>query len=108
MLGAKYRNAKTILLYSFLYFMANMSQGKQEISPLEKWYDAGKNDPKMGTSLRLLLGHALVAIFRNNRPDFSIFSPEKALSFVQRLVSIRKNCWTGFRKIAAGSTFAVM
>ncbi len=85
MLGAKYRNAKTILLYSFLYFMANMSQGKQEISPLEKWYDAGKNDPKMGTSLRLLLGHALVAIFRNNRPDFSIFSPEKALSFVQRM-----------------------
>ena len=85
MLGAKYRNAKTILLYSFLYFMANMSLGKQELSPLEKWYETGKNDPKIGNSLRLLLGHALVAIFRNNRPDFSIFSPEKALSFAQRL-----------------------
>lgn len=65
--------------------MANMLDGKQEITPLEKWYEAGKNDPKIGNSLRLLLGHALVAIFRNNRPDFSIFSPEKALSFVQRM-----------------------
>jgi len=62
-----------------------MALGKQEISPLEKWYEAGKNDPKIGASLRLLLGHAFVAIFRNNRPDFSVFSPEKAISLVQRL-----------------------
>ncbi len=62
-----------------------MALGKQEISPLEKWYEAGKNDPKIGASLRLLLGHALVAVFRQNRPDFSIFSPEKAISLAQRL-----------------------
>lgn len=85
MLGAKYRNAKTILLYSIEDFVANMAQGKQEISPLEKWYEAGKNDPKIGASLRLLLGHALVAVFRNNRPVLSIFSPEKAISLAQRL-----------------------
>lgn len=54
-------------------------------TPLERWYQANRNDPNLDVSLRLLLGHALVGIFRRCFPDSSVFSPEKALSFAQRL-----------------------
>lgn len=54
-------------------------------TPLERWYQANRNDPDLDMSLRLLLGHALVGVFRHFFPDSSVFSPEKALSLVQRL-----------------------
>ncbi len=54
-------------------------------TPLERWYAANRNDPDIDESLRLLLGHALVGIFRRCFPDLSVFSPEKAISLVDRL-----------------------
>ncbi len=54
-------------------------------TPLERWYAANRNDPDIDGSLRLLLGHALVGIFQRSFPDFSAFSPEKAISLAERL-----------------------
>lgn len=86
MLAAKYRNAIGILLYSFWRFygkMANVNQ--QERTPLERWLDANRNAPDLDASLRLLLGHLFQGIFCRSNPEFAVFSPEKALSLVQRL-----------------------
>lgn len=62
-----------------------MAEKNSNPTPLERWYLANRNDPDLDVSLRLLLGHALVGIFRRCFPDFSVFSPEKALSLAQRL-----------------------
>lgn len=56
-----------------------------EKSPLERWLSANQDSPNLDNSLRLLLGHAFVGIFRKTHPDFAVFSPEKALSWVERL-----------------------
>ena len=62
-----------------------MEENPEQKSPLERWYEANRNDPDLESSLRLLLGHALVGIFRRSLPESAVFSPEKALSLVQRL-----------------------
>ncbi len=62
-----------------------MAEKNLNPTPLERWYLSNRNDPDLENSLRLLLGHALVGIFRRCFPESSVFSPEKALSFVQRL-----------------------
>lgn len=54
-------------------------------TPLGRWYAANRENPDLDDSLRLLLGHALVGIFRRHFPEFPVFSPEKALSLAQRL-----------------------
>ncbi len=62
-----------------------MAEKNSTPTPLERWYAANRNDPDIDESLRLLLGHALVGIFRRFFPDFSVFSPEKAISLAERL-----------------------
>lgn len=61
-----------------------MGTSEQEKSPLEKWFEANRNSENMGASLRLLLGHVFVGVFRAQFPESGVFSPEKALSMVQR------------------------
>ncbi len=53
--------------------------------PLERWLEANRDSPNLDASLRLLLGHVFWGIFRRANPEFSAFSPEKAISLVQRL-----------------------
>lgn len=62
-----------------------MDASEQEKSPLEKWFAANRNSENMGASLRLLLGHVFVGVFRARFPEIGVFSPEKALSLAQRL-----------------------
>lgn len=57
----------------------------QNPPPLERWLAANRESPNLDASLRLLLGHAFWGIFRRTNPEFSVFSPEKAISLVQRL-----------------------
>ena len=62
-----------------------MTQYRLEKSPLEKWLEANRECENLGNSLLLLLGHAWGGILRRSDSVFAVFSPEKALSFIQRL-----------------------
>ncbi|MCK9183325.1 MAG: sulfurtransferase TusA family protein [Fibrobacteraceae bacterium] len=62
-----------------------MSKNQFNRSPLERWLDANKDASGLDDSLRLLLGHALLGVFRKKMSNFPIFSPEKALSLAERL-----------------------
>lgn len=71
------------MLYSFCICGGFMAE--KFSTPLERWYAANRENPGLDDALRLLLGHALVGIFRRHFPDFPVFSPEKAVSLAQRL-----------------------
>lgn len=49
-------------------------------SPLKKWYSAHRGHPRFNEKLQILLGYALVDVFRRSSLENTFFSPEKALS----------------------------